>query len=177
MSGRSDHGTVDAGQRYTEDQTGRKRPCILVSACLLGVSCRYNGKGELHEGVLRLGQEATLIPVCPEIYGGLATPRDPAERKGDQVLTDKGADVTAQYRKGAEAALHLARLSGCCCAVLKERSPSCGCGQIYDGTHTRTLIPGSGVTAELLLQHGIPVFGESETEQGQILYTEKCKIG
>ena len=73
--------------------------------------------------------------------------------------------------------LHLARLSGCCCAVLKERSPSCGCGQIYDGTHTRTLIPGSGVTAELLLQHGIPVFGESETEQCQILYTEKCKIG
>ena len=134
-----------------------EKPCILVSACLLGMNCRYNGKGELNRQVLELSRDAALIPFCPEIYGGLATPRDPAERQGERVMTAAGADVTEQYKKGAEEALRLARVFECRAAVLKERSPSCGRGQIYDGTYTRRLISGDGVTAQLLEQEKIPV--------------------
>jgi len=142
-----------------------EKPAVLVSACLLGSLCRYNEKGELHEGVRSLMEEALLIPVCPEIYGGLPTPRIPAERRGQQVIRKDGVDVTAQYQKGAEEAWKLAKLYGCRAAVLKERSPSCGCGEIYDGTYTRTLIPGDGTTAELLKSHGILVFGESGVDK------------
>ena len=153
-----------------------EKPCILVSACLLGMNCRYNGKGELNSQVLALSRDAVLIPFCPEIYGGLATPRDPAERQGEKVMTAAGADVTEQYKKGAEEALRLARLYGCRAAVLKERSPSCGGGQIYDGTYTRRLIPGDGVTARLLEQEQIPVFGE--TSCGRCLeFLKACKTG
>ena len=137
------------------------RPRILVSACLIGMNCRYNGEGVLEESLQKLMQEADLIPVCPEIAGGLATPREPAERVGSRVLTKTGTDVTAQYRRGAEEALKMAKLYGCSCAILKERSPSCGSGRIYDGTHTGTLTDGDGLTAGLLKQNGIPVFGES----------------
>ena len=140
-------------------------PAVLVSACLLGSRCRYNGKGELHEGVERLMARYRLVPVCPEIYGGLPTPRVPAERSGSRVVGKTGEDVTAQYGKGAEEALHLAQLYRCRAAVLKERSPSCGSGRIYDGTHTGTLTAGDGVTAELLKAHGIAVVGESETDK------------
>ena len=142
-----------------------EKPAVLVSACLMGSRCRYNGKGELHEGVQGLMSRCRLIPVCPEIYGGLPTPRVPSERTKDRVTGKNGEDVTAQYEKGAREALHMARLYHCQAAILKERSPSCGSGQIYDGTHTRTLIPGDGVTAELLKKHGIKVFGESETDK------------
>ena len=153
-----------------------EKPCILVSACLLGMNCRYNGKGELNSQVLALSRDAVLIPFCPEIYGGLATPRDTAERQGEKVMTAAGADVTEQYKKGAEEALRLARLYGCRAAVLKERSPSCGRGQIYDGTYTRRLIPGDGVTARLLEQEQIPVFGE--TSCGRCLeFLKACKTG
>lgn len=153
-----------------------EKPCILVSACLLGMNCRYNGKGELNSQVLALSRDAILIPFCPEIYGGLATPRDLAERQGEKVMTAAGADVTEQYKKGAEEALRLARLYGCRAAVLKERSPSCGRGQIYDGTYTRRLIPGDGVTARLLEQEQIPVFGE--TSCGRCLeFLKACKTG
>ena len=116
-----------------------KREHVLVSACLLGVHCRYNGKGVLDGQVLGLMEDAELIPFCPEVTGGLATPRRAAEREGARVITVDGGDVTAQYQKGAQEALHLAKLYGCRCAVLKERSPSCGCGMIYDGSHTGTL--------------------------------------
>ena len=107
----------------------------------------------------------TLIPVCPEILGGLPTPRPPAERLPDgRVVTREGKDVTAEYRSGAEQALALARKQGCVLAVLKERSPSCGRGRLYDGTFSRTLIPGSGVAAQLLEENRIPVYGESQLE-------------
>ena len=138
---------------------------ILVSACLLGVRCRYDGASKPNEAVVRLMERHTLIPVCPEQLGGLATPRPPAERQGDAVCTQSGTDVTEQYRRGAEEALRLCRLYGCQAAVLKERSPSCGCGEIYDGTFTGTLIAGNGVTAELLLEHGVPVYGESRISE------------
>ena len=137
---------------------------ILVSACLLGTPCRYDGTGKLEPALERLrAQGYTLIPICPEVLGGLPTPRPPAERQPDgRVVTREGVDVTAEYRAGAERVLELARAHGCTLAVLKERSPSCGRGQIYDGTFSRTLIPGSGVTAQLLEEHGISVYGESQ---------------
>lgn len=134
---------------------------ILISACLLGVCCRYDGASKPHPLAVELAEKHELIPVCPEQLGGLATPRPPAERQGKAVIAKTGADVTEQYRRGAEEALKLCRLLGCEAAVLKERSPSCGSGEIYDGTFTGTLIAGDGVTAELLKAHGIPVYGES----------------
>lgn len=139
-----------------------EKPNILVSACLLGVHCRYNGQGALEPAVWGLRERAVLIPVCPEILGGLATPREPAERIRDRVKTISGYDVTDQYVRGAKETLALAELYGCRIAVLKERSPSCGSGMIYDGTHTGRRTAGDGVTAELLKSHGIAVFGETE---------------
>ena len=137
---------------------------ILVSACLLGVRCRYDGKSKPHPAVERLMEQHTLIPVCGEILGGLPTPRVSAERQGARVVTADGRDVTAAYRRGAEEVLRLAERYGCKAAILKERSPSCGSGRIYDGTFTGTLTDGWGVTAELLRDHGICVIGESEVE-------------
>lgn len=136
----------------------------LVSACLLGARCRYDGASKPLCGMERLAEAFELVPVCPEQLGGLPTPRSPAERCGSRVLTRDGVDVTAQYERGAQEALRLARLTGCALALLKERSPSCGCGRIYDGTHTGTLVDGRGVTAELLLRNGIPVYGESQLD-------------
>lgn len=134
---------------------------ILVSACLLGVSCRYDGKSKPHDHVLALQAQHQLIPVCGEVFGGLPTPRTPAERVGEQVLTRGGRDVTAEYVRGAEEVLALARRMDCRVALLKERSPACGSGEIYDGSFSGKLIPGYGVTAELLQKNGIAVFGES----------------
>lgn len=138
---------------------------ILVSACLLGVCCRYDGQAKPHEGALSLLGRHTLIPVCPEIYGGLATPRPAAERVGERVLTAQGGDVTAQYRRGAEETLRLGQLYGCEAALLKERSPSCGSGVIHNGRFDGGLTPGDGVTAALLRANGIAVYGESEWQK------------
>ena len=140
---------------------------ILVSACLLGIGCRYDGKEKANDRVLKLlnDPDVVLIPVCPEQLGGLPTPRIASERSGDRVVNQAGEDVTAQYWKGAEAALKMAELYGCKKAILRERSPSCGCGAIYDGSFSRQTIPGNGVTAELLLNHGIVVLGESKLEE------------
>ena len=149
---------------------------ILVSACLLGVACRYDGKSKPHPAVLALQETHQLIPVCGEIFGGLPTPRTPAERVGDRVLTEDGRDVTAEYRRGAEQVLALARRMGCTAALLKERSPACGSGEIYDGRFTRTLTAGDGVTAELLKQNGIAVFGESQLDAlNDYLAREECR--
>ena len=134
---------------------------VLVSACLLGTPCRYDGKSKADARVLALAERYELIPVCPEQLGGLPTPRDPSERQGARVVMASGRDVTDNYRRGAEAALALCVQNGCKAAVLKEKSPSCGCGLIYDGTFSRRLVPGDGVTAELLKAHGIRVYGES----------------
>ena len=138
---------------------------ILISACLLGVRCRYDGGSKPQEPILRLMEKYTLIPVCPEQLGGLPTPRLPSERIGAQVVMKDGTDVTAAYRRGAEEALRLARLFGCRRAVLKERSPSCGSGTIYDGSFSKTLISGDGVAAVCLKAHGLPVLGESQLER------------
>jgi len=138
---------------------------ILISACLLGVRCRYDGQSKAYPGIEELGKKHILIPVCPEQLGGLSTPRPPAERQGEKVITKNGIDVTMQYCHGAEETLRLCRLFGCEAAVLKERSPSCGCGEIYDGTFTGTLTAGDGMTAEWLTTQGIPVYGESQIRE------------
>ena len=140
---------------------------ILVSECLLGIRCKYSGGSNPCPAVIQAVQAGrhTLIPVCPECLGGLAIPRQPSERVGDRVLSRTGEDVTAQYERGAQAALALAKLYGCTAANLKERSPSCGSGAVYDGTFTGTVIPGDGVTAQLLKANGIQVVGESRAEE------------
>lgn len=134
---------------------------ILVSACLLGVPCRYDGQSKAHPLARALCEKHHVVPVCGEIFGGLPTPRTPAEIQGDQVVTRDGRDVTEAYRRGAEAAAQLARLTGAQAAVLKERSPSCGSGAVYDGTFSGVLTEGWGVTAALLRQQGLRVVGES----------------
>ena len=137
---------------------------LLVSACLLGIDCKYSGGNNLCADLLEALRRAghILIPVCPEIYGGLSTPRPPAERRAGRVVTEAGTDVTAQYRKGAEAALRLYRLCGCEAALLKANSPSCGSGTIYDGSFSHVKISGDGVTAELLKANGVPVYTEQD---------------
>lgn len=135
---------------------------ILVSACLWGTPCRYDGQANTCAALRLLAKEHKLIPVCPEELGGLPTPRPPAEIKGEKVLTKDGHDVTAEFFAGAEKALALAQQNHCCLAILKRRSPSCGCREIYDGTHTRTLIKGMGITAALLTAHGLSVIDETE---------------
>ena len=138
---------------------------LLISACLIGVSCRYDGKTKpLDEKILnRLKEKHHLIPICPEIMGGLPTPRIPAEiAEGRRVLRRDGADITAEYEKGAYEALRLAEFFGCTAAILKARSPSCGRDVIYDGTFSATLTKRDGVCAELLISEGIKVLGESE---------------
>lgn len=133
---------------------------LLVSACLLGCRCRYDGQSRYHPEIEALQDRHTLIPVCPEQLGGLSTPRPPSERRGDAVRTCDGADVTEAYRRGAEETLRLYVLLGCEGAVLKERSPACGSGEIYDGSFTGTLCDGYGVAAERLRDYGAPVYGE-----------------
>ncbi len=135
---------------------------ILVSRCLLGCVCRYDGKSCPNEKVLDLGKENILIGVCPECDGGLPTPRAPSERIDGRVMMKTGEDVTENYRRGAQIALRLAKELHADYAVLKSKSPSCGCGVIYDGTFTGTLIPGNGATSELFLQNGIPVKTEND---------------
>ena len=104
----------------------------------------------------------TLIPICPEILGGLPTPRVPAERQGERVINQRGEDVSAAYERGAREARHLFSLYNAKAALLKAKSPSCGKGEIYDGSFSRHLKEGNGVTAEALLSAGIPVFTEKE---------------
>ena len=135
---------------------------IIVSACLLGTACRYDGGSKPDDRVAALLGKAHLIPVCAETMGGLPTPRIPAEIIGDRVIRRDGADVTAEYDRGANEVLRLAELYGCRYAILKERSPSCGKGKIYDGTFSGALADGNGITASLLSSNGITVFGESE---------------
>ena len=139
---------------------------VLISACLLGYCCRFDGSnnGPIAE-LLALKKRCHLIPICPEQLGGLTTPRLPAERLGDRVVTIEGNDITAQYERGAREALRLARLFGCEYAILKSRSPSCGSGHIYDGTFTHTVIERSGTTAELLAANGITVLDETQADE------------
>ena len=137
-----------------------KNEKILVSACLLGVNCKYDGTSNKDEKVLKLAKDFILIPVCPEILGGLPTPREPAEQKGKKVITKSGKDVTKFFKKGAKEVLKIAKIFKIKKAILKQKSPSCGCGKIYDGTFSGKLIRGDGVTTKLLKKNKIKVFTE-----------------
>jgi uncharacterized protein YbbK (DUF523 family) len=135
---------------------------ILVSACLAGIFCRYSGDAYPCEPVVDLVRKGLAVPFCPEVYGGLPTPRPPCEILGDKVVDAEGADRTAEFRRGAEEGLRLAKLMGCRQAVLKTRSPSCGSGEVYDGTFTSTCVAGDGLFARLLKEHGITVRTEED---------------
>lgn len=137
---------------------------LLISGCLLGLACRYDGECRPlpEEAIAALQERFQLVPVCPEQLGGLSTPRNPAERVGDRVVSNAGKDVTDEYQKGALEVLKIAKLLGCRLALLKEKSPACGSGLIYDGTFRKKLVPGDGVAAELLKSNGVSVFGENE---------------
>ena len=137
---------------------------LLVSACLLGRNCKYSGGNNYSAAVEALRERFELIPVCPEQLGGLPTPRVPSERAGDRVLARDGTDVTDAFRLGAERTLEIARAHGVRRVVFQDRSPSCGCGVIYDGTFSGTLVPGDGVAAELLRKSGIEITAGSRPD-------------
>ena len=137
---------------------------IAVSACLLGVCCRYKGDGKASERILELAKRHTLVGICPEQLGGLATPRAPAEQFDGRVITNEGNDVTSAFEAGAKAALRLIKLANAEFAILKARSPSCGSGRVYDGTFSGVLTDGDGVTARLFKENGIKVFSEEELD-------------
>lgn len=137
------------------------RPEYIVSACLCGLSTRYDGRAKpVSPAIQALIDRGAVVPVCPECMGGLPTPRPPAEQRGDRVINVEGADVTAQYRLGAEKTLAICRERHITKAILKENSPSCGCHCVYDGTFSKQLIAGRGITAALLEQNGITVENE-----------------
>ncbi len=135
---------------------------LLISACLAGVNCKYDGGNNLHPEILKLVQSGQAILVCPEQLGGLPTPRLASEIICNGVFNAIGQDVTDQFRKGAAECLRLAKLYGITKAIFKERSPSCGVHYIYDGTFSRTKIPGSGITSGLLKENGIKIISEEE---------------
>ncbi|MFH0775135.1 MAG: DUF523 domain-containing protein [bacterium] len=144
----------------------------LCSACLLGINCKFDGQSKIYGRVLNLTKDEVLIPVCPELFGGQATPRPDAEivgGTGEDVLNGKarvlekdGNDVTLKFTRGAEEVLKIAKLYGIKEAILKQRSPSCGSGEISDGTFFRSHRKGDGVTTALLKKNGIKVISEED---------------
>jgi hypothetical protein len=135
---------------------------LIVSACLAGFPCRYDGKKAINPDVQQLVREGKAIPVCPEQLGGLPTPRSAAEVKAGRVINSDGDDVTEAFEKGAAVVLEIAQQYGCTDALLKARSPSCGKGLVYDGTFSGILTAGNGKTADLLMKNGITVMTEEE---------------
>ena len=135
---------------------------ILVSRCLLGDPCRYDGSSRPYPGIEALAERYTLVPICPECDGGLPVPRPAGERRGNRIVTKDGADLTAAYRRGAEIALAKAKETGATIALLKSRSPSCGVGRIHDGTFTGGMTEGDGIAAELLKANGITLYTEND---------------
>jgi len=150
---------------YEQDLSGERK--ILVSACLAGEYCRWDGGTNLVPEIRTLVESGKAVAVCPEELGGLPTPRLPSERLGDRVVSSAGADVTAEFRYGAEEALWICKEHGCRVAVLKAKSPSCGKGLIHNGQFDGGLVPGIGVTAQLLTEDGIEVMTEEEWLAGR----------
>jgi uncharacterized protein YbbK (DUF523 family) len=134
----------------------------LCSACLLGIKCRYDGKSARNRKVIMLLKAETLIPVCPEQLGGLPTPREPAEIRGERVFTRSEKDVTENFERGAKEVLKIAKLYGIKEAIMKQGSPSCGSGRIYDGTFSGKTIKGDGITTAVLKENGIKVITEED---------------
>lgn len=137
---------------------------ILVSACLLGENCKYNGKNNFNSLVAELANSFEIIPICPEVFGGLTTPRLPSEINGEFVINEAGVDVTYEFNKGANLALQIALKENIKYAILKEKSPSCGVNKIYDGNFNGTLLTGKGITCQLLEKNGIKCYNENEID-------------
>lgn len=134
---------------------------ILISSCLLGKNCKYNGGNNYNVDVMKLSEKYNLIEICPEVMGGLSIPRIPCEIIENKVINKEGIDCTEQYSIGAKISLEIAKKNNCKYAILKENSPSCGFGTIYDGTFTSTKKKGNGITANLLYKNGIVVLNEN----------------
>ena len=146
------------------------KPALLVSACLLGVCCNHRGQASSSDAVAALASTHHLVGLCPETAGGLPTPRPAAEIQSDgRVRTESGDDVSDAYRRGAEAAVSLAKALGATRAVLKARSPSCGNREVYDGTFQRRLRPGEGITAAALRAAGVDVVSEEDVPSGMLV--------
>ena len=137
---------------------------ILISACLIGDKTKYDGKSNYNPKIQDLLEKYELVPFCPEVEGGLSIPRDPSERRNEKVITKEGRNVIKQFEKGAELALNICQYLGIRLAILKENSPSCGVNKIYNGKFENKLVPGSGVTTELLKRKGIKVISEEEID-------------
>ena len=139
---------------------------IFVSACLAGINCKYSGGNNYDEKVFNLVKEGKAIPICPEQLGGLPTPRIPSEIKIidgiRHVVNAEGNDVTEKFERGAQEILDLAKKLDIKKAILKSKSPSCGYGEIYDGTFQGNVVPGNGVLADLLIKNGIEVISSKE---------------
>jgi uncharacterized protein YbbK (DUF523 family) len=138
---------------------------ILISACLVGDKTKYDGKSNYTPKIKDLLEKYELVPFCPEVEGGLRIPRTPSERKDGKVISKGGKDVTRQFELGAQKALNICKYLGIEIAILKEKSPSCGVNEIYDGSHTGKTIPGQGVTTELLRNNGIKVINEDQIDE------------
>lgn len=143
---------------------------IIVSACLLGENCKYNGGNNKCDDIIALAEKFEIIPVCPECFGGLPIPRVPSEIRDGRVYSKTGEDLTEEFLSGAEQTLYIAKEANAPCAVLKENSPSCGFGKIYDGTFSGNKIDGNGITAQLLYDNEIQIFGESQVKRLINLY-------
>ena len=140
---------------------------LLISACLAGENCKYSGGNNFigETALASLKGKYELVSACPEVMGGLSVPRIPCEIIGGKVMNERGEDVTAQFKAGAELTANICERQGIKKALLKEKSPSCGSGRIYDGTFSHTVIAGDGVTAQRLRALGIALYGESEIEK------------
>lgn len=137
---------------------------ILVSACFLQEGFKYDGGSNLNSKIKKLEEKYEFVLICPEVFGGLGTPRLPSEKWNNKIINSKNEDVTAEFNLGALKALSLAKENNCSKAILKAKSPSCGKGIIYDGTFTHTKIFGNGVACQLLLDNGIMVYTEDELD-------------
>lgn len=138
---------------------------LLISSCLVGNNTKYNGKNNYLPLIEELKKKYNFIVICPEVMGGLPIPRDPSEIQGNKVISNSGKDVTTKYNLGAKIALDLAIKHNCKKALLMEKSPSCGVRKIYDGTFSKTLIDGMGITTRLLYENGIEVYSKDEIDQ------------
>jgi len=150
------------------------REIYLISACLLGVNCRYNGTSSLIPELGNLLDTGRLIPVCPEVLGGLSTPREACEiiiqKDGSKrVMSQSGLDCTSEFLSGAEKVLNIAQTCEVDKVILKANSPSCGCGNIYDGQFSGRLIEGNGLTSQLLLENDVEVYNENNWTQGEFV--------
>jgi uncharacterized protein YbbK (DUF523 family) len=154
--------TITQAKRCWKKRQKAGKKMKICSACLMGINCRYDGGNNRNEKLIKLAKAEIIIPICPEQLGGLATPRPPAEKVENSILTKSGEEVTAAFQKGAEEVLKICQFYKISEAILKQRSPSCGCGQIYDGTFSGNMIEGDGITTSLLKKHGLRIISEED---------------